>query len=80
MFLPAQYSWFEPVLIASVVVFISALLGNWITFRNRALSALVSAIVFAIVYGAIVAYFSPNKVSVSVVVTPSPSAPAQTQN
>lgn len=51
MLLPAQYAWFEPVLIASIVVFIVDLVGNWITFSNRYLSALVSAIVFGIVFG-----------------------------
>ena len=35
MFLPAQYAWFEPVLIASIVVFIIDLVGNSITFSNR---------------------------------------------
>jgi hypothetical protein len=28
MFLPAQYAWFEPVLIATIVVFIIDLVGN----------------------------------------------------
>ena len=44
MLLPSQYAWFEPVLIASIVVFIIDLIGNSITFSNRYLSALVSAI------------------------------------
>jgi hypothetical protein len=44
MFLPAQYAWFEPVLIAIVVVFIIDLVGNSIGFDNRFLSALMSAI------------------------------------
>ena len=56
MFLPAEYAWFEPVLIASIVVFIIDLIGNSITFSNRYVSALVSAIVFAIVFGGLV-YF-----------------------
>ena len=47
MFLPAQYAWFEPVLIAAIVVFIIDLVGNSIGFGNRFLSALMSAIVFA---------------------------------
>jgi hypothetical protein len=49
MFLPAQYAWFEPVLIATIVVFIIDLVGNWIGFGNRFLGALMSAIVFACV-------------------------------
>jgi hypothetical protein len=57
MLLPAQYAWFEPVLIASIVV---------------------SAILFALVFGALV-YFGYGSVSMSVTTTPSPTAPAQTQ-
>jgi hypothetical protein len=40
MLLPAQYAWFEPVLIATVVVFIIDLIGNSIGFGNRFLGAL----------------------------------------
>jgi hypothetical protein len=52
MFLSAQYAWFEPVLIASIVVFVIDLVGNSIGFGNRFLSALMSAILFAVVFGA----------------------------
>ena len=76
MFLPAQYAWFGPVLIASIVVFIIDLIGNSITFSNRYLSALVSAIVFAIVFGGLV-YFGYGNVSMSVKAMPSATAPAQ---
>ena len=44
MFLPAQYAWFEPVLIASIVVFIIDLMGNSISFGNRYVGALTSAV------------------------------------
>ena len=76
MFLPAQYAWFEPVLVASIVVFIIDLVGNTITFSNRYLSALVSAIVFAIVFGSLV-YFGYGNVSMSVKTTPNATAPAK---
>jgi hypothetical protein len=78
MFLPAQYTWFEPVLIAAIVVFIIDLVGNSIGFGNRFVSALMSAIVFALVFGALV-YFGYGNVSMSVSATPNPTAPAQTQ-
>jgi hypothetical protein len=78
MMLPAQYAWFEPVLIASIVVFVIALVGNSLAFGNRYLSALMSAIVFALVFGALV-YFGYGNVSMSVTTTPSATAPAQTQ-
>jgi hypothetical protein len=78
MMLPAQYAWFEPVLIASVVVFIIDLIGNSFAFGNRYVGALVSAILFALVFGALV-YFGYGNVSMSVTTTPSATAPAQTQ-
>ena len=78
MFLPAQYAWFEPVLIATIVVFIIDLVGNSIGFGNRFLSALMSAIVFALVFGTLV-YFGYGSVSMTVTTTPSTTAPAQTQ-
>jgi hypothetical protein len=78
MLLPVQYAWFEPVLIATIVVFIIDLVGNSIGFGNRFLSALMSAIVFALVFGTLV-YFGYGSVSMSVTTTPSTTAPAQTQ-
>src|ERR1700732_3105044 len=54
MLLPVQYAWFEPVLIATIVVFIIDLVGNAIGFGNRFLGALMSAIVFAVVFGTLV--------------------------
>jgi hypothetical protein len=78
MFLSAQYAWFEPVLIASIVVFVIDLVGNSIGFGNRFLSALMSAILFAVVFGGLV-YFGYGNVSMSVTTTPSATAPAQMQ-
>jgi hypothetical protein len=78
MLLPAQYAWFEPVLIASIVVFIIDLVGNSIGLGNRFLSALMSAVLFALVFGGLV-YFGYGNVSMSVTTTPSATAPAQTQ-
>jgi hypothetical protein len=78
MLLPAQYAWFEPVLIASIVVFVIDLIGASIAFGNRFLSALMSAILFALVFGALV-YFGYGNVSMSVTTTPSATVPVQTQ-
>ena len=64
MLLPLQYAWFEPVLIASIVVFVIDLIGNSITFSNRYISALVSAMVFAIVFGGLT-YSGIGNVSMS---------------
>jgi hypothetical protein len=46
-----NYPWLEPVLIGAVIVFILDLIGNLISFSNRVLNALATAIVFAIVFG-----------------------------
>jgi hypothetical protein len=76
MFLAPEYAWFEPVLIASIVVFIIDLVGASIAFGNPFFSALISAIVFALVFGALV-YFGYGNVSMSVSTPPNPAAPAQ---
>jgi len=60
------------------VVFIIDLIGNSFAFGNRYVGALVSAILFALVFGALV-YFGYGNVSMSVTTTPSTTAPAQTQ-
>jgi uncharacterized membrane protein YadS len=51
MFLPTEYVWLEPVLIAAGVVFVVGLIGNALSFSNRFLNALVTAIVFAVIFG-----------------------------
>jgi hypothetical protein len=76
MFLPAQYAWFEPVLVATMVVFIIDLIGNSIGFGNRFLSAIMSSILFALVFGTLV-YFGYGSVTMSLTTTPSTTAPAQ---
>ena len=74
--LPPQYAWFEPVLIASIVVFVVDLIGNSITFSNRYVSALVSAFIFAAVFGGLT-YYGYGNVSMSVKTTAAATAPAQ---
>lgn len=65
MLLPAQYAWSEPVLIASIVVLLIGLVGNSITFSNRYISSLASAMVFAVVFGALT-YSGLGSVSMTV--------------
>jgi predicted PurR-regulated permease PerM len=69
MLLPPQYAWFEPVLIAAIIVFIIDSVGNIIEFNNRFVNALVTAFLFAIVFGALV-YFGYGNIAVSVTPTP----------
>lgn len=55
MFLPTEYAWLEPVLIAAAVVFVVGLIGNVLSFSNRFVNALVTAIVYGAIFaGAIV--------------------------
>jgi hypothetical protein len=87
MFMPAEYAWAEPVVIASIVVLIISWIGNSIYFGNRFANALVTAIVFAVIFGAL-AFFRLGTVSVTLPgissapvartappATPSPPAP-----
>lgn len=75
MFLPAEYVWAEPVIIAAIVVFFIDWIGNSLTFSNRIVNAFVTAVLFAIIFGALV-YFGYGDVEMTVSTTPSPTAPA----
>ena len=77
MFLPAEYLWAEPVLIAALVVFIVAYISNSITFFNRFLNALVTALVFAGIFGAL-AFYGYGNITMTVRTTPAANAPADT--
>lgn len=76
MFLPVEYFWLEPVILAAVVVFVVDLFGNMVTFNNRFVNALVTALLFTVIFGALV-YFGYGKVQISVQQTPSTAAPAK---
>lgn len=53
-FLPPEYFWLEPVLIAAVVLFVVDLVSNAFTLENRVVNALVTAIIFGAIFGAVV--------------------------
>lgn len=53
MFLPPEYFWLEPVLIAAAVVFVVDLFSNVITFGNTFVNALVTALIFGAIFGAV---------------------------
>ena len=76
MFLPSEYLWLEPVLIAAALVFVIDLIGNTIVFGSRVANALATSLVFALVFGSLV-YFGYGKISMSVSTTPSATAPAK---
>jgi uncharacterized membrane protein len=78
MLLPTEYAWFEPVLIAAIIVFVIDVIGSMLVFSGRpVLNALASAIVFAVIFGVLV-YYGYGRVEMSVSTTPEPTAPAQT--
>lgn len=53
MFLPTEYALYEPVLLAAIVVFVIGLVGNILSFSSRFGNALVTAILFAAIFGAL---------------------------
>jgi hypothetical protein len=75
MLLSPHYVWLEPVLLAAVLVFVIALIGDVIEFNNRFVNALVTAILFALVFGALV-YAGYGKLAVPVATTPAATTPA----
>jgi hypothetical protein len=46
--------WLQPVLIAAAVVFVLDLIGNMLSFSNRIVNALTTALVFAILFGTLI--------------------------
>jgi hypothetical protein len=76
MILPSEYSWFEPVLFAALIVFAINILGSMLVFSRRpVLNALASAVLFALIFGGLV-YYGYSRVEMRVSTTPEPDAPA----
>jgi hypothetical protein len=77
-----KYPWLEPVLLGAVIVFVLDLIGNLISFSNRVLNALATAIVFAIVFGGLlytgVLTLDVKTVTTETPATTAPAAPATT--
>lgn len=70
--LPAEYAWLEPVLIAAAVVFVVDLIGNMLSFSNRFVNALVTSIVFAVIFGTL--SFLAHREGIEVPSVPAPAA------
>ena len=51
---PAEQTFLVQVLIAAGVLFVIGFIGNVLSFSNRFVNALVTAIIFVLVYGGIV--------------------------
>ena len=64
MFLPEEYMWLEPVIVAAIIVFAVDLVGNSIAYGGRLVNAFTTAIVFLVVFAAL-AYFGLGKLELS---------------
>ncbi|MAK62689.1 MAG: hypothetical protein CMK09_17095 [Ponticaulis sp.] len=64
MFLPAEFTWLEPVIVAAIVVFLVDLIGNSIAYSGRVINAIVSGVVFFVIFAAL-AYFGLGSLQVS---------------
>lgn len=71
--------WLQPVLIAAAVVFVLDLIGNLISFSNRIVNALTTALVFAVLFGSLI-HFGLVKMDVTTIPAPADAAaPAATE-
>ena len=79
-FLPGEYAVAELVLIAAAIVFVVDLLGNLLSFSNRFVSALVTAIVFAAVFGGLTYVADREGIAIPTAtdIVPAPVAPTPT--
>ncbi len=51
MFLPVDLQWLEIAIVGAVIVFFVDLIGNMISFNNRFVNALTTALVFLALFG-----------------------------
>jgi xanthine/uracil permease len=72
-FLPGDYSWLEPVLVAAGVVFVVDLIGNVLSFSNRFVNALVTALVFAAIFGGLTYMAKQEGIEVPTITVPAPT-------
>ena len=70
-----ELSWLQPVLIAAAVVFVLDLIGNMISFSNRVVNALTTALVFALLFGSLI-HFGLVKMDVKTIAAPAAAVTA----
>ena len=75
-FLPGEWLWLEPVLIATALVFVVGLLGNILSFENRFMNAVVTAVIFLLIFGAIT-YLGYGSIDVEVPTLPIAEPPPE---
>lgn len=79
MFLAPEYLWLEPVIFASIIVFMVDLIGNFIVFGNRFFNALATAIIFGLIFGSL-SYYGYGDIQMSISTEPALNAPAATRS
>jgi ribose/xylose/arabinose/galactoside ABC-type transport system permease subunit len=52
--LPPEYSWLQPIIVASIVVFFVSWIANAIFSANDFLNALLTAIIFGLIFAGLV--------------------------
>ena len=50
----ADLGWLQPVIIGAAVVFFLDLIGNMLSFSNRFVNALTTALIFAVLFGSLI--------------------------
>jgi hypothetical protein len=73
-----QDTWLQMILIGAGLVFVLDLVANFISFNNRFVSALVTAVLFAVLFGAAAIYSSGGIQKGGVAPTAAPVSPQPT--
>ncbi|MGF1619121.1 MAG: hypothetical protein ACFCUR_00745 [Rhodomicrobiaceae bacterium] len=63
--LPPEYLWLQPVIVASIVVFFVAWIGNAIFSANNFLNALLTALIFGLIFAGLI-YFGLGSIEISI--------------
>jgi ribose/xylose/arabinose/galactoside ABC-type transport system permease subunit len=63
--LPPEYSWLQPIIVASIVVFFVSWIANAIFSANDFLNALLTAIIFGLIFSGLV-YFGMGGIEISI--------------
>ena len=67
----ADLGWLQPVIIGAAVVFFLDLIGNMLSFSNRFVNALTTALIFAVLFGSLIHF---GIVQLDVKAIPAPAA------